>query len=76
MDIVVDFMKDQFILELKIWHGEVKHEQAYEQLSAYLDSRHSDIGYLVTFDFRKDKNRQPKAVWVEFDGKRIFDVIV
>ncbi|MFP3152990.1 AAA-like domain-containing protein [Lachnospiraceae bacterium ZAX-1] len=76
MDIVVDFMKDQFILELKIWHREVKHEQAYEQLSAYLDSRHAAVGYLVTFDFRKDKNRQPKAAWMEFFGKRIFDVIV
>ncbi|MFP3156353.1 hypothetical protein LQZ18_18395 [Lachnospiraceae bacterium ZAX-1] len=54
----------------------VKHEQAYEQLSAYLDSKHATVGYLVTFDFHKDANRQPKAEWVEFKRKRIFDVML
>ncbi|MFP3155213.1 hypothetical protein LQZ18_12475 [Lachnospiraceae bacterium ZAX-1] len=76
MDIVVDFAQDQFILELKIWHGDSEHEKAYGQLSSYLESKHADVGYLVTFDFHKDKNRQPKAEWIEFGGKKIFDVVV
>ncbi|MFP3152914.1 hypothetical protein LQZ18_00485 [Lachnospiraceae bacterium ZAX-1] len=76
MDIVVDFVKDQFILELKIWYGNSKQEEAYEQLSKYLDSKHASIGYLVTFDFRKDKNRQQKVKWVEFEERQIFDVIM
>ena len=34
-----------------------------------------DKGYLLTFDFRKERNREPKADWVTVQGKQIFDVI-
>ncbi len=54
MDIVLDFNKEQFIIELKIWRGEQSHEEAYEQLSGYLDTMNMDTGYLLTFDFRKN----------------------
>ena len=76
MDIVVDFGSDQFIIELKLWKGEAKHEKAYEQLAGYMDSKGFSAGYLLTFDFRKDVNKQPYAKWVDFNGKRIFDVVV
>jgi len=32
MDLIVDFGAEQFIVELKLWHGEQKHEKAHEQL--------------------------------------------
>jgi hypothetical protein len=76
MDIVVDYGDEQFIIELKIWRGDSKHRDAYEQLSGYLDAKNAATGYLLTFDFRREQNKQPKAEWVEFDGKRIFDVVV
>jgi len=41
-------------------------------LSAHKDS----FGVLLTFDFRKEKNKESKAKWVDFDGKKIFEVIV
>jgi hypothetical protein len=76
MDLVVDFAADQFVIELKLWRGEAGHEEAYEQLAGYLDSRGAATGYLLTFDFRKGAGRQPRAEWVDFAGKRIFDVVV
>ena len=76
MDIVVDFGQEQFILELKMWRGEAAHEKAYEQLLGYMDVKGALEGYLLTFDFRKDANKQPYAKWVSFGGKRIFDVVV
>ncbi len=76
MDIVVDYGKEQFILELKLWHGEQKHEEAYAQLAAYLDAKDANKGYLLTFDFRKERNRKPRAEWVEYHEKQIFDVMV
>ena len=76
MDLVVDYGRDQFIIELKIWRGEQHEKEAYEQLCGYLSRKRSDIGYLLTFDFRKPGNRATKAQWVEIDGKRIFDVVV
>ncbi|MCL2011157.1 MAG: AAA-like domain-containing protein [Synergistaceae bacterium] len=76
MDLVVDFGREQFIVELKLWRGEAGHEKAYEQLLGYMGSKAASEGYLLTFDFRKDVNKQPYAKWVETDGRRIFDVVV
>jgi hypothetical protein len=76
-DVIIDYNAEQFIVELKLWYGEVAHEEAYEQLSGYLDSKNRDVGYLLTFDFRKEKNiGKPQFGWVEHSGKKIFDVMV
>jgi hypothetical protein len=77
MDIIVDFGRDQFIIELKLWHGNSQHQEAYEQLLGYMESKNALNGYLLTFDFRKEANKQRCAEWVNFtDGKRIFDVVL
>jgi hypothetical protein len=77
IDLVIDFLKQQFILELKIWYGDSKHESAYEQLAAYLKSKNMDCGYLLTFDFRKKQDNEfSENRWIEWDGKRIFDVVL
>jgi hypothetical protein len=77
MDLVIDYLTQQFILEIKIWHGNSKHEDAYTQLAAYLKSKNTDCGYLLTFDFRqKADKRFSKSKWIESDGKRIYDVVI
>jgi len=76
MDIVVDFGSQRFIIELKRWRGEQYQAEAYSQLCAYLESKHGDTGYLLTFDFRKGGNKVRKAEWIEVNGKRIFNVMV
>ena len=77
MDVIVDYNADQFIVELKLWYGESKHEDALDQLVGYLNRKNRDTGYLLTFDFRKRYNTgEPKAVWIEHNGKRIFDMMV
>ena len=76
MDLVVDYGKDQFILELKIWRGVQYEKEALEQLCGYLDSKGADTGYLLAFDFRKSENKTPKTEWVEINGKRIFETMV
>jgi hypothetical protein len=76
IDIAVNYGNDQFIIELKIWHGQKLHQEAYEQLANYLKLKNADAGYLLTFDFRKEANKERKAEWVEIDGKKIFDIIV
>jgi len=74
MDIVVDFNKDQFIIELKIWHGEEYKEKAYEQLLGYMNSKNAYKGYLLIFDFRM--NKEQKAEWVQIGDKKIFSILV
>ncbi len=77
MDVIVDFGPEQFVVELKLWYGEQKHEKALGQISGYLDSKNKTEGYLLTFDFRKTENvGKPRTEWVEYNGKRILDVMV
>jgi hypothetical protein len=76
MDIVVDYNREQFIIELKIWHGEAGHEAAYDQLAGYLRSKGAKQGYLVTFDLRKSANRDPREDWVNLGDLCLFDVVL
>jgi hypothetical protein len=76
MDLVVDYKREQFIIDLKLWHGEVRHAAAYEQLAGYLRTKGAGRGYLLTFDLRKSGNREPREEWVNHEGMRIFDVVL
>ena len=77
IDLIIDFLKQQFILEMKLWYGDSRHEDAIEQLAGYLKSKNHDCGYLLTFDFRKKgDNSFAENKWIECDGKRIFDVVL
>jgi len=76
-DVIVDYKTEQFIVELKLWYGESAHEDAFEQLYGYLESKNKDTGFLITFDFRKTGNTgQPQFKRVEYKGKKFFDVMV
>jgi hypothetical protein len=74
-DLIVDYGKEQFIIELKIWKGEQKHEQAYKQLIEYLNSKNKNEGYLLTFDFRKKRAKKPSAKWVRKGKKKFYDCL-
>ena len=76
MDLVVDYGRDQYIIELKIWRGEKHEKEAYGQLCGYLSRKRASSGYLLTFDFRRAGSKAAGAKWVEANGKRIFDVVV
>lgn len=75
MDLVVTYGQQEFIIELKIWRGDKYEESGRDQLAAYLSTRNMDEGYLVTFDFSKDK-KDIEPQWIDWNGKRIFEVIV
>ncbi len=74
MDIVVDFGREQYIVELKLWHGEKKQTDAYEQLYGYLESMHAAEGFLLTFDLREKKKIRKE--WISYKGKRILDLVI
>jgi hypothetical protein len=77
IDLVVDYLKQQFILEMKLWYGNSRHEEAYDQLAGYLTSKGKDHGYLLTFDFRKKPDDSfAESQWIEWEGKQLFDVML
>lgn len=54
-DIIVDYLGEQFVIELKIWHGKEYHMRGEEQLTGYLDYYHQKKGYLISFNFNQKK---------------------
>jgi len=74
MDVVVDYQDQQFVIELKIWYGDAKHQKAYDQLLGYMDKNRLNKGYLLTFNFLK--NKKGKQEWREIDDKKIFDIML
>ena len=55
MDIVVTYLNEEFIIELKIWRGDQYRKDGIRQLCGYLESREQKKGYLVSFSFLKNK---------------------
>ncbi len=76
MDIVVDYNKMQFIIELKLWRGQPYKEEGLEQLAGYLGSKGAEKGYLLTFDFKKQSGQCGQTKWLEAFDKKIFDATV
>jgi len=73
-DVIVYYHGELFIIETKIWHGSKANKEAENQLLGYMKSYHQDIGYLLTFNFNKTKQRGMKEVKVE--GKTLIEVMV
>lgn len=73
-DIIVDYLGEQYIIELKIWHGEEYNCRGEKQLFQYLDNYNKDKGYLLSFNFNQKKCTGIKEIFLE--GKRILEVIV
>lgn len=73
-DVIVDYRGEQFIIELKIWHGNEYQERGREQLCGYLDYFGLQKGYLLSFQFRKKK--KPGIRTIEIDGRTIIEAIV
>ena len=83
MDIVVTYLEEEFIIELKIWHGDQYRKDGIKQLNGYLESREQKKGYLVSFSFLKNKEYTAgylSDVTTEevpgIEDKEIYEVIV
>lgn len=63
-DIIVDYLGEQFIVELKIWHGSEYNERGEKQLTDYLDYYHKDKGYMLSFNFNKNKETGVKEIQI------------
>lgn len=55
-DIIIDYKGEQFIIEIKIWHGNAYNTRGEKQLSEYLDYYHLKKGYMLSFNFNKKKS--------------------
>lgn len=73
-DVIVDYHGEQFILEMKLWHGEEYNIRGEKQLSEYLEYYHIQKGYMLSFNFNKNKQIGVKTIRIE--GKTIIEAVV
>lgn len=62
MDLVIYYQGEQHIIEMKIWRGNAYNERGEKQLSDYLDYFHLKKGYMLSFNFNKNKEIGIKEV--------------
>ncbi len=62
MDVVVDYSGEQFVIELKIWHGDAYHNRGEKQLSDYLDYFYLKKGYMLSYNFNQKKEIGVKEI--------------
>ena len=74
MDLVIDYLGERHVIELKIWRGKVCHEKGEKQLAGYLDHYHLNKGYLLTYSF--NKNKKPGITQAVVNGKTLVEVLV
>ena len=74
MDLVIDYLGERFVVELKIWDGKAYHEEGEKQLAAYLDALHLNKGYMLTYNFNKTKQQGMNRRIV--NGKELIEAIV
>lgn len=73
-DVVIDYLGQQYVVEMKIWRGEEYNRRGEEQLFDYLEYYHLDKGYLLSFNFNKKK--QIGAKKIRYKEKVILEIVV
>ncbi len=74
LDVVITYNNFKYIIEMKIWRGPKYHEEGINQLCDYLNIHSLDKGYLVIFNFNKNKEFKEERINVK--EKNIFGVYV
>lgn len=74
MDLVIDYLGEQNIIEMKVWHGNAYNERGEKQLSDYLDYYHLKKGYMLSFNFNKKKEIGIKEIVL--DDKLLIEAVV
>ncbi|MCR5685287.1 MAG: ATP-binding protein [Lachnospiraceae bacterium] len=63
-DVIVDYLGQQYIIELKIWHGERYNAEGEKQICEYLDYFGLTTGYMLSFNFNKNKKTGLLPVYI------------
>jgi len=73
-DVIVDYNREQFVIELKIWRGNEYHKRGEKQLLDYLDYYHLNKGYMLSFNFNQKKDIGVKEI--EIGDKVLVEAVV
>ena len=62
LDVLITYNQHKYIIELKRWYGKKAHQKGLNQLTDYLTEQHLDSGYLLIFEYNKQKSWQQKKI--------------
>ena len=74
MDLVIDYHKEQSIIELKIWRGNAYNERGEKQLLDYLNYFHLENGYMLSYNFNQNKKTGIKEI--KLDRYMLIEAVV
>lgn len=63
-DVIIDYLGQQYIIELKIWRGERYNAEGEKQISEYLDYWNLNTGYMLSFNFNQKKKQGVERVQI------------
>ena len=73
-DVIVDYLGQQYIVELKIWRGPRYNADGEKQIMEYLDYWNLDTGYMLSFNF--NQNKQTGVSRVQIGNKVLFEGVI
>ena len=74
MDLVIDYLGERYVIELKIWRGNAYNERGERQLSDYLDYYHLSRGYMLSYNF--NQNKKTGLHTVRLGEKELIEAVV
>ncbi|MBQ9306677.1 MAG: hypothetical protein IJ229_02030 [Clostridia bacterium] len=73
-DVVVDYLGQQYIVELKIWRGARYNTEGEQQISEYLDHFGLTAGYMLSFNF--NKNKKTGMAQIHVGDKLLYEMVM
>ncbi|RKU19004.1 hypothetical protein C6501_01650 [Candidatus Poribacteria bacterium] len=74
MDLLITHNQQKYIVETKVWRGEVSYQKGKRQLASYLKLESAIEGYYVVFDHRT--NPEPRAETEEIEDFKIRSYVI
>lgn len=76
LDILITYNNMKYVIELKKWYGEEYYKKGIRQLENYLEKQNLDEGYLIVYNFNKNKIYSNRWLSEDESSKRIYEIVV
>ena len=74
IDLLITHNQRKYVVETKVWRGEVSFQKGKRQLASYLKLESATEGYYVVFDHRT--NPEPRSETEEVEGFKIRSYVI
>ncbi|MDE0016935.1 MAG: AAA-like domain-containing protein [Candidatus Poribacteria bacterium] len=74
MGLLITHEREKYIVETKIWRGDIRYQAGKKQLAAYLKLEGAGQGYYVVFDHRR--NPEPRVETEKLDGVAVRSYVI